>query len=175
MREYLRTDWVRDFDADILAIEAEAASRAGLRCDCPESGTSGSCPFHDSWTAAPALRGRERYTSPVGVMGLGDGQGMLPPLPDDAYPPGSVELPLAPVALDVERLTRVLWNLDGTAHKWVNLSIDTPAFAAAIAAAYEQESGLDIQEADMCPNCVTPWKCNGPHLSPAAYQQEGQG
>lgn len=19
-------------------------------------------------------------------------------------------------------------------------------------------------EADMCPNCVTPWKCNGPHL-----------
>jgi len=22
------------------------------------------------------------------------------------------------------------------------------------------------QEEDMCPNCVTPWKCNGPHLSP---------
>ena len=31
------------------------------------------------------------------------------------------------------------------------------------------EAGLDslaVQEADMCPNCVTPWKCNGPHLSP---------
>lgn len=24
---------------------------------------------------------------------------------------------------------------------------------------------LAAQEADMCPNCVTPWKCNGPHLS----------
>lgn len=22
---------------------------------------------------------------------------------------------------------------------------------------------LAVQEADMCPNCVTPWKCNGPH------------
>jgi hypothetical protein len=20
------------------------------------------------------------------------------------------------------------------------------------------------EEGDMCPNCVTPWKCNGPHL-----------
>jgi len=22
----------------------------------------------------------------------------------------------------------------------------------------------DTQHDDMCPNCVTPWKCNGPHL-----------
>lgn len=22
----------------------------------------------------------------------------------------------------------------------------------------------DALEDDMCPNCVTPWKCNGPHL-----------
>jgi hypothetical protein len=23
-----------------------------------------------------------------------------------------------------------------------------------------------MSDDDMCPNCVTPWKCNGPHLSP---------
>lgn len=28
LREYLRVDWVRDFDADILAIEREAAGEA---------------------------------------------------------------------------------------------------------------------------------------------------
>jgi hypothetical protein len=22
-----------------------------------------------------------------------------------------------------------------------------------------------LDEDDMCPNCVTPWKCNGPHLT----------
>lgn len=39
--------------ADILAIEAEAAAPdEGLRCNCPESGTSGSCPFHDASTLA---------------------------------------------------------------------------------------------------------------------------
>lgn len=28
--------------------------------------------------------------------------------------------------------------------------------------AVAQDLGVDY----MCPNCVTPWKCNGPHLSP---------
>jgi hypothetical protein len=28
----------------------------------------------------------------------------------------------------------------------------------------ENQSPLEVQEDDMCPNCVTPWKCNGPHL-----------
>lgn len=27
------------------------------------------------------------------------------------------------------------------------------------------ESKLD-EDMDMCPNCVTPWKCNGPHIRP---------
>lgn len=22
----------------------------------------------------------------------------------------------------------------------------------------------EVDEVDMCPNCVTPWKCNGPHI-----------
>ena len=27
--------------------------------------------------------------------------------------------------------------------------------------------GFQLTEyGDMCPNCVTPWKCNGPHLQP---------
>jgi hypothetical protein len=25
---------------------------------------------------------------------------------------------------------------------------------------------------DMCPNCVTPWKCNGPHLPESDYDTE---
>jgi hypothetical protein len=33
----------------------------------------------------------------------------------------------------------------------------------------QQQSGLHTPAAaapdDMCPNCVTPWKCNGPHLA----------
>ena len=30
----------------------------------------------------------------------------------------------------------------------------------------DNDCGLDFDEADkMCPNCVTPWKCNGPHLT----------
>jgi hypothetical protein len=24
---------------------------------------------------------------------------------------------------------------------------------------------LLVREAEMCPNCVTPWKCNGPHTA----------
>ena len=30
---------------------------------------------------------------------------------------------------------------------------------------------------DMCPNCVTPWKCNGPHLmeETEAYRRFGTG
>jgi hypothetical protein len=33
----------------------------------------------------------------------------------------------------------------------------------------------DFDEADnMCPNCVTPWKCNGPHLvMETAYAKRG--
>lgn len=33
-----------------------AVERIGVavaECNCPESGTSGSCPFHDSWTVMP--------------------------------------------------------------------------------------------------------------------------
>jgi hypothetical protein len=30
----------------------------------------------------------------------------------------------------------------------------------------------DAPPPDMCPNCVTPWKCNGPHLSDSP--QEGR-
>jgi hypothetical protein len=26
------------------------------------------------------------------------------------------------------------------------------------------ESSHVYDEEDMCPNCVTPWKCNGPHI-----------
>ncbi len=26
-------------------------------------------------------------------------------------------------------------------------------------------AGIDIDD-DLCPNCCTPWKCNGPHLEP---------
>jgi len=26
--------------------------------------------------------------------------------------------------------------------------------------------GCESGDDDMCPNCVTPWKCNGPHLKP---------
>lgn len=38
-----------------------------------------------------------------------------------------------------------------------------------VSAARQPRTGADIdplkvQEDDMCPNCVTPWKCNGPHL-----------
>lgn len=30
------------------------------------------------------------------------------------------------------------------------------------------------EEDEMCPNCVTPWKCNGPHLlGPSVSQKEG--
>jgi hypothetical protein len=28
-----------------------------------------------------------------------------------------------------------------------------------------QGPGIVYEDDDMCPNCVTPWKCNGPHLS----------
>lgn len=31
---------------------------------------------------------------------------------------------------------------------------------------------LAAQEADMCPNCVTPWKCNGPHVPPRSATPE---
>jgi hypothetical protein len=27
------------------------------------------------------------------------------------------------------------------------------------------------KEDDMCPNCVTPWKCNGPHLTLEVVQE----
>lgn len=33
---------------------AATPDAAGLRCNCPESGTSGSCPFHDSHSALAA-------------------------------------------------------------------------------------------------------------------------
>lgn len=29
-----------------------------------------------------------------------------------------------------------------------------------------------MDEDDMCPNCVTPWKCNGPHLEEAMTKRE---
>lgn len=28
-----------------------------------------------------------------------------------------------------------------------------------------------MNEDDMCPNCVTPWKCNGPHLTEEAMTE----
>ena len=38
-----------------------------------------------------------------------------------------------------------------------------------------REHGVTVQPAapaegldDMCPNCVTPWKCNGPHIPEAS-------
>lgn len=41
----------------------------------------------------------------------------------------------------------------------------------------EVEAAMKVEREDsaMCPNCVTPWKCNGPHESPAlSSQQTGQ-
>lgn len=30
-----------------------------------------------------------------------------------------------------------------------------------------------VQEMEMCPNCVTPWKCNGPHLIKRVFSPMG--
>ena len=33
---------------------------------------------------------------------------------------------------------------------------------------------LDDFDDDMCPNCVTPWKCNGPHLTGERNYEQGE-
>jgi hypothetical protein len=48
-----------------------------------------------------------------------------------------------------------------------NLGVFDAALAALTAAppASAERDVIDDLAADMCPNCVTPWKCNGPHLN----------
>ena len=46
--------------------------------------------------------------------------------------------------------------------------VDTSTNEAWAARAQEKISTMEVAscgEDDMCPNCVTPWKCNGPHES----------
>jgi hypothetical protein len=52
-RIYGYSTTIPDMDAQIAAEYAALASSAH-RCNCPESGTSGSCPFHDSSTVSPS-------------------------------------------------------------------------------------------------------------------------
>ena len=49
--------------------------------------------------------------------------------------------------------------------------VDTSTNEAWAARAQEKIAAMGSaggEEDDMCPNCVTPWKCNGPHLLPPA-------
>jgi len=38
--------------------------------------------------------------------------------------------------------------------------------AESLARLLDAAPDIGIQTEDMCPNCVTPWKCNGPHAFP---------
>lgn len=39
--------------------------------------------------------------------------------------------------------------------------------------AFFEVLGKVSHDSDMCPNCITPWKCNGPHL-PVLLEREEQ-
>ena|SRR5690348_17870962 len=64
-------------------------------------------------------------------------------------------------------------------HRWASYARDceaciTRAHADELAAQTDREFNAAVfnLDDDMCPNCVTPWKCNGPHelarLAPVA-------
>jgi len=53
----------------------------------------------------------------------------------------------------------------GRAHERAPLDVDRAApFGDRISADLAQEASPLYDPEYMCPNCVTPWKCNGPHI-----------
>lgn len=58
------------------------------------------------------------------------------------------------------------WDM-GSSRYHTMRAIDTDLRAALSAheSAPQPTSGTEGQDEDMCPNCVTPWKCNEPHLT----------
>ena len=58
------------------------------------------------------------------------------------------------------------WDMGSSRyHTMRAIDADLRAALSAHESAPQPTSGTEGQDEDMCPNCVTPWKCNEPHLT----------
>jgi uncharacterized protein (DUF2267 family) len=79
----------------------------------------------------------------------------------DGYNPVHFTKPTLP---SVEAFASAVWRDWMTNEQADKLGAELHAWLRAHIAAAPAASGGD---GDMCPNCVTPWKCNGPHEAPS--------
>lgn len=59
----------------------------------------------------------------------------------------------------------VAWNM--FSYRWTLAEIEAGRLPAALDDRPEKEPRYLYLEEELCPNCITPWKCNGPHIGRA--------